>query len=365
MRHAMIMAGGAGTRLWPMSRAKLPKQLIPFIGGKSLLQVAVERLHDVVPTKHRYICASRAYQDAVLKSIPEINSDQYYGEPMGRDTLNAIGFVAADLVRQDPDAILAVFTADHLIEPVDRFRETVDHGFQVVEKHPNALVTLGIKPTHPATSYGYLKLGSKLNDTMGRSIEQYKEKPDANTAKQYFDAGADSYLWSGGMFVWRAQTMMEMIKRFAADNYLGLDRIGQQYRTDQGPEILDTTYPQLQKISIDYAVMEPASQDPQTLVVAIPLEVEWLDIGSWPSFAKTCDHDEQENAIAAEHHILMDSQGTLVASNDDKHLITTIGCRNLIVVHTPDATLVCQADQAERIKQLHEKIGEQLGTHWL
>jgi len=203
----MIMAGGSGTRLWPMSREALPKQLIPFIHGKSLLQIAAERLDGIVPPAQRLICAAKKHATAIAQSLPDFSGDRFLGEPCGRDTVNAIGFSAAIIARRDPEAVMAVFTADHVIEPVDQFRRIVTSGYELAEKFPNALVTFGITPTGPATSYGYLRLGAALADE-ARIVEQFKEKPDAATAKRYFDAGPDHYLWNSGMFVWRAATYL-------------------------------------------------------------------------------------------------------------------------------------------------------------
>jgi mannose-1-phosphate guanylyltransferase len=360
MRYAVIIAGGSGTRLWPMSRAALPKQLIPFIAGRSLLEIAVRRLEGLVPPERLTVCAGQTHAKTIGRVLPELTGDRFFGEPCGRDTLNAVGFTAAVLARRDPDAVIGVFTADHVIEPVERFRTIVDAGFSLVERRRDTLLTFGIAPTGPATGYGYLELGGELEGP-ARRLRQFHEKPDLATATRYFEAGPERFLWNGGMFVWRADTLLDCIRRYAPENHAGLVRIADAWDGPKRHAVLNEVYPTLKRISVDYAVMEPASRDPAVTVAAVPMPLEWLDVGSWPSFAATCPHDEQDNALAADRTLLLDTDGTLVVSNDPKHLIATIGCENLIIVHTPDATLVCRADCADAIKDLHAQIAERYG----
>ncbi len=364
MRYALIIAGGSGTRLWPMSRGTLPKQLIPFIQGKSLLEIAYERLEGLVPADRRLICAGEKHARVILDSIPGLTPEQFLGEPTGRDTLNAVGFGAAVIAKHDPEAVIAIFTADHLIRPVDRFQAIIAQGFEVAESHPETLVTFGIAPTQAATGYGYLELGESLGPT-ARVVQQFKEKPDEVTAQNYFAAGPDRYLWNSGMFVWRAQTLLDCIRRFEPASAAGLARVATAWGGADQAVVLSSVYPMLRKVSVDFAVMEPASRDANFRVAAVPMPLEWLDIGSWPMFAETCPRDEQGNALAAERHVLVDSQRTLVASSDPAHVIATIGCEDLLIIHTPDATLVCRADRAEDIKKVYGLVGERFGMEYL
>ncbi|MEN6458747.1 MAG: mannose-1-phosphate guanylyltransferase [Thermoguttaceae bacterium] len=355
MRYAVVIAGGSGTRLWPVSRAAHPKQLVPLIDGRSLLEIAVERLDGLLPPERCFVCAGQAHAQAVHKALPKLGVGQFLGEPCGRDTLNALGFSAAVLARRDPAATLGVFTADHVIEPLDQFQAIVDRGYALAEQHPESLVTFGILPTRAAIGYGYLELGEPL-DATARRVRVFREKPDVETARQYFQAGPERFLWNSGMFVWRAATLLDCIRRYLPENYAGLMQIADAWDTPRRQAVLSEVYPTLKKISVDYAVMEPASRDPALTVAAIPMPLRWLDVGSWPSLAETCPRDAQGNAISAERTLLMDSRGCLAASADPTHLIAAIGCDDLIIVHTPDATLVCRADRADAVKELQAQV---------
>lgn len=354
MRYAVIMAGGSGTRLWPMSRANRPKQLLPLFGGKSLLELAVGRLAGFIPPERCYICAAQAHAALMPRGLP------FLGEPVGRDTLNAVGFSAAVIGKSDADAVVGVFPADHIIEPVGEFQRIVEQAYRLAEQHANALVTFGITPTAPATGYGYLQLSEPLDGT-ARVVEQFKEKPDAATAQRYFAAGPTRYLWNSGMFVWRATTLLDCIRRYEPDTYAGLMKIAEAWDTPQRDAVLAAVYPTLKKISVDFAVMEPASRDPQVRVLAVPMPLRWLDVGSWPMFAETCAKDAQDNAVSAERALLRESRRCVIVSDQPQHLIAVLGGEDLIIVHTADATLVCRADQAEAIKELHQEVAKRFG----
>jgi mannose-1-phosphate guanylyltransferase len=360
MRYALIIAGGSGTRLWPMSRAALPKQLIPLIDGRSLLEVAVRRLDGLLPPDRCFICAGAGHAAAICSALPQLGPERFLGEPCGRDTLNAVGFSAAVIARRDPEAVIGVFTADHVIEPVDRFQAIVSSGYELVEQRPNILATFGIAPTGPAVGYGYLEMGEPLGPT-ARRVLQFREKPDLKTAQQYVDAGPERFLWNSGMFVWRAETLLDCIRRFAPENHAGLMRIADAWDTPKRQAVLEEVYPTLRKISVDFAVMEPASRDASVAVAAIPMPLSWLDVGSWPALAQTAPRDEQGNSLAAARTLLLNTRGTLAASSDPAHLIATIGCDDLVIVHTPDATLVCRKDCADAVKELHQQVAARYG----
>lgn len=363
MNYAVIMAGGSGTRLWPMSRADQPKQLIPFINGRSLLQVAVDRLKGLVPPSHQFICAGEKFRGAIRKAMPGFTGDRILGEPEGRDTLAAVGFPAAILARRDPEAALAVFTADHLIEPVSVFQKKIRLGFRIAHDHPRTLVTFGIEPTFAATAYGYVQLGSAMRGAAGAfAVRGFKEKPDDRTARKYLASG--KYLWNSGMFVWRAATLLECIGKHQPQVHAGLMEIAGAWGTRRQEAVLRRVYPKLQKISVDYAIMEPASRDKSVRVACVKMPLKWLDVGSWPQYGQTLAADEHGNRVAV-GALLMDSRGTLVASSDHQHVVATIGVEDLIIVHSDRATLVCRRDAAGLLKELHQKIGQRFGEKYL
>ncbi|MBI1757710.1 MAG: NTP transferase domain-containing protein [Actinobacteria bacterium] len=362
MRYGVIMAGGAGTRLWPMSRAARPKQLLEVVGGRSLLQLAFERLRAVLPADRIYVCTAQAHRDAVLGNLPDLPPDNLIGEPCGRDTANAVGLPAAVLHRRDPDAVTAFVSADHVIDPVEVFADRLEAAFGLAEKAEDALVTLGIVPTEPHTGYGYIERGDPLPEA-GYRVAAFREKPDAATARSYLGTGR--HYWNSGMFVWRAATVLAELATHLPAAYAGLTRIAAAWDGPERAGVLASVYPTLPKISIDYAVIEPASQGlGGAAVLVVELPVRWLDIGSWPALASTVAGDDGGN-VSQGRAVLVDCADNIIISDDADHLMAAVGLRDMIIVHTRDATMVCPKSAAEQVKRLVGEVGAAHGARYL
>lgn len=360
MRHAMIMAGGSGTRLWPISRTQRPKQLVPLIDGRSLLEIASDRLGDVVEADRRWICTGERFRDQVRAAVPAIDDQRILGEPCGRDTLNAVGLTAAVLASTDPDAIFAVLTADHLIEPESIFADRLDAGFRLVEQDPSRFVTFAITPTHPATGFGYVERGEAIDGHQGCfQATRFVEKPDRETAEAYLEAG--NFGWNSGMFIFHARTVLETIGRYEPATFEGLQRIAAAWDSPDRTASLEAIYPELKKISVDYGLMEPAAADDRISIAVVPMELSWIDVGSWPSLGETVSPDEHGNRTTpGTAHTDLDSRNLVVFSDDPDHRICTVGCEDLVIVHTRDATLICRAEDAQKVKDMASLVPEEL-----
>ena len=355
MRHALILAGGSGTRLWPYSTASLPKQLVPLLHGRSLLDIAVERATSVVPTSQVWLAAGEQLRSAV-SSVAGLQPDRLVVEPSGRDTLPAVALGCAVIAAADPDAVVAVLTADHLIEPLSSFAATLDEAFGLAEERADALVTFGVVPDAPATGFGYLELGAPLGG--GRVVRSFREKPSLADATGFLAAGPSRYLWNSGMFVWRAETLLRAVDAFVPASAALLRALGAAYGTPDWEPLARDGWPTVAKLSVDYGVMEPASLSPEFTVAALPLAARWLDVGSWPAYGEAVGTDPSGNSVGAARTVLHESRDNVVASSDPSHLVTLVGCEGLVVVHTPAATLVMPAAQAQRVKELHALVAE-------
>jgi mannose-1-phosphate guanylyltransferase len=364
VRHAVIMAGGSGTRLWPLSRAGRPKQLLDVVaaadgGTHSLLAEAWDRLAAVLPAEAIWVCTAARYAEQVRAALPLLRADRLVLEPVARDTANAVGLAAALVADVDPDAELAVVSADHVIRPVDRFAAVLGTAFDALAARPRALVTLGIRPTAPATGFGYVQRGAATEVPGVAEAASFREKPDLATAQAYLDSG--QYLWNSGMFVWRAATVLEALAEHLPATAEGLARVVAAPAGADRDAVLAEVFSTLPRISVDYAVLEPAATEPGRVLVA-ELDVDWLDVGSWPALAGTLA-DRDGNAVHG-MCVALDAVGNIVFSDDAEHVVALVGVRNSVVVHTADVTLVCPVADAERVKQLLAEVERRYGPRF-
>lgn len=360
--YCVILAGGSGQRLWPLSRKDRPKQLVPVLYGKSLLEIAFERLDGLVPPERRWVCASGAYEPLVREKLPGLG--RFIGEPCGRDTLPAVALSCAYAYAQDHDAVVAFLTADHAIRPIETFKVALASAFSLVEAEPDILVTFGVRPTFAATGYGYLELGKRVADS-AISVRRFVEKPDRATAEGYLARGPGVYLWNSGMFVWKASRFLELLAKYEPDVACLIAAIRTAFDTDDYNRVLAETYPLIPKKSVDYGVMEPASRDSDARIVCVPLDLEWMDVGSWNAYAALGKPDAGGNVAMLSSDargepavIFLDSAGNLAVSSEADHLIACFGCEDLVVVHTANATLVCPKSKAESLKSLYALVAE-------
>jgi mannose-1-phosphate guanylyltransferase len=353
---ALIMAGGSGTRFWPMSRDRLPKQFLTFHGERSLIQQTFDRIEGLVGTDGVLIFTNAKHVSKTLEQLPTLRPEQVVGEPAGRDTAPCIGLAAALLVREDPDAHMIVLAADHLIQPTSAFHEAVRSADAVVTRHPAALVTFGIPPLSPSTAYGYLRRDPDLTairfGAKGSAVHRLKsfhEKPDVKTAQQFVASG--QYYWNSGIFCWKAATVLSELARNAPQIHEATQMIADAWDTPKRDEVFSRVFASVPKKSIDYAVMEHARE-----IYMVESPFQWDDVGSWLALERVLAPDSHRN-VSVGLHVAQDSQGCVVASKPD-HLVCTLGVRDLIVVHTPDATLVADRKDEQSVKKLLDRLKE-------
>jgi mannose-1-phosphate guanylyltransferase len=349
MNYAVIMAGGSGKRLWPLSRQTRPKQVLKLLDGQTLLGCCFERLGPVFDIRNILVLTNVGYADLVRENLPDLPFGNVIAEPTVRDTAGAIGLAATILAKYDPDATMAVVTADQLLEPAEVLQDALRDAFEFVGSNPEALVTFGVKPSFASTQLGYIKCAAprecpKCKNTV-YSVAAFREKPDPETAKRYLETGR--HFWNSGMFVWKAKAILKKLQEFVPETIEPLRRIAAAWDTSDQEGALKEWFFKLPKISIDYAVMEKANG-----VYTIRLDCRWLDMGSFAALADVVESDENGNIVVAGTSELLGCKNSVIVTEDKGHLIAAIGLENLVIAHTPDATLVCHAGQTERLKEL-------------
>lgn len=355
MRYVVIMAGGSGTRLWPLSRKGEPKQLLPLVEGRSLLRLAYERVAAIVPDERILVCTGAAYADRVAEILPELPASNLLGEPQGRDSLNAVAWPAAVLARQDPDAVVAMLSADHVIEPVQAFQAALTEAFLLAETDPSALVTFGVVPTTAHTGFGYLRRGEDIAGFPNSSeVLEFREKPQLAQAEEYLSSG--QYWWNSGMFVWRAATLLAQLRILLPDTFAQVSELAEH------PERLDQIYPRLARTSVDYGVMEPVSVGRGSAhVVAVALPIDWRDVGSYSTLAELVPDDGQGNRTQGSVVTLDSANNLLINRCGEQTVLAVTGLTDTVVVLTPDATLVAPMAATQQVKDLVALVREQAG----
>jgi len=356
--HAVILAGGRGTRFWPRSRTRTPKQLLNIVGKRTMLQQTVERLKPLFPASRVWVVTNEEQARAVRRQVPRLGASRVLAEPVGRNTAAAIGLAAIHILRQKKsnDALMAVLPADHYIAQPEKYLQLMRAALDLAERGDN-LVVLGIPPTRPDTGFGYIERGERSADVAGAAVfllRRFTEKPELSLAKEYVASGR--YDWNAGMFFWRVSTFLERLKRYLPLTHDALLRLAETIGTRRYASALKRIYPRLENISVDYAIMERATREPDARnVFVLPAEVGWSDIGSWAAVYELLAKKEGDT-VAVGRNFTLDATGNFLWSPDK--FIAAIGVQNLVVVETDDALLICPRDRAQEVGKIVKWVEE-------
>jgi len=351
MLYAVIMAGGSGTRFWPWSRKKTPKQLLKITGQETMITQTVNRIIGEISSENIYVVTTATLAESMKEELSQIPAKNIISEPFGRNTAACIGLAATIISKRDSSAIMAVMTADHIIEPPDLFLKSLKCAEELATEK-NTLITFGIKPAEPSVNYGYVQRDEVLIKIDGFPVYDVKcftEKPDRITAESFLKSG--EYYWNSGMFVWSVNTILENIDTLMPDLSQGLEKIGKSLETPDESSVICQEYEKFDNISIDYGIMEKASN-----VKIIEAAFTWDDVGSWLAVERLNKPDQNNNTILGKH-CGFNTQGNIIIGDND-HLITTINVTDMIIVNTKDVTMVCNKNSAEDIKKLTELLKE-------
>ena len=346
----VIRAGGVGTRLWPYSRALRPKQFHALAGPRTMLQESVERLEPVAALEDIYVSTGAQMVDLVRAQLPKLPAEQLIVEPALRNTGPAVGLECALLEARHPGCTIASLGSDHYIGKEAEFCRLLRVAEAAVELHPGHLFTIGVKPVRVETGYGHIRKGAVLDrvqDEIVYQVEAFTEKPDAERAREYTESG--HYLWNANQFVWKASTVLDLFARFEPELHAGLMKIKAAVGTPQEAEVIAAEYPQLQSVAVDNAILERAP-----LVATLEGDLEWGDIGSWGTLTDVLPADEQGNLFAGQV-LALDARGVTAYGPPEK-LIALVGVEDLVIVDTPDALLICRKDQAQRVREVMERL---------
>jgi len=357
MYWAVIMAGGSGTRLWPLSRKNNPKQSLKLVGDKTMFQHAVDRLSPLFPMDRILVVTRTDYGSQLHEQVPQLLEENFILEPEGRGTAPAIGLAAVHLQKRDPEATMAVLTADHFIADTRTFFEVLKAA--EISAGKGYLVTLSIQPTSPSTGYGYIERDQFLEQIDRVAVYQVRrfiEKPDRDTAFQMVTRGG--YSWNSGMFVWQVSRIMQEIETHMPDLSQALSRIAQYIHTADYQQNISQIWQQVKKETIDYGIMEKASR-----IAVIPVSMGWVDVGSWTSLDQLYTPDANGNVWTVPH-VAIDTQN-IIAMSDSQKFIATIGVEDLIIIDSQDALLVCAKSREQEVKTIVDQLNREGGSRWL
>jgi mannose-1-phosphate guanylyltransferase len=353
--YPVILAGGRGTRFWPLSRKRLAKQLLPLNSDKSMIQETVERLLPLAPSDKFWIITNAELREPILQQLPDLRPGHVLAEPVGRNTAPAIGLAAFLLERIDPTAVLALFPSDHVIFGEEKFLDNVRRAIDIAAAGSN-IVVMGILPNRPETGYGYIEVGEPADDGEFQVV-RFTEKPDLETAKKFLVAG--NYYWNSGMFVWGARTLADALREHLPDTAPILERIATSYGTPNFEATFAELYPQCENISVDYAVLErrSAKGSGKSGIYCIPAAFGWNDLGSWTALYehRTANDAACPNVIAAESKFELDASGNFIHS---KKFVAVVGVKDLVVVETDDALLITTRERAQDVGKIVKHLDE-------
>ena len=345
MLHAVVMAGGSGTRFWPQSRQAHPKQLLRLFGQRTMIQGTVGRTDSWIGPDRTWVVTNATQAQETARQLPQVPERQILIEPCGRNTAPCIGLAAIQLRHYDPDAVMLVMPADHVIGPEVVFRDAVQNAAGIVAANPQQFVLFGVRPNYAATGFGYIERGDPC--TAGPdgayAVRSFREKPDAPTAQQYLDSG--NFYWNCGIFVWRADAILQALQQCEPQIYARLQTLAAEVGASSWHATLEQEFPHMKSISIDYAVLERAKS-----VAVLEAPFDWDDVGSWQALPRLLGRDEQGNTVDALFHGI-DTKDCILRGPSD-HLIAAVGLEGFIVVHTPDATLIAPRNDEEAVKRL-------------
>jgi mannose-1-phosphate guanylyltransferase len=352
MLHAVIMAGGSGTRFWPESRRSRPKQFLQLAGDRTLLQATLDRCASFVPPAGQWVVTNELHAAETARQLPDVPAEQILREPCGRNTAPCIGLAALHLLAVDRDPLMLVMPADHVIATDAQFRQAVDAAVRIVNDEPQSLVLFGVRPTYPATGFGYMRRGEPLTATSipAFRVQSFQEKPDRATAEGYVSEG--TYYWNCGIFVWRARAILDALHAFTPDISSRLKRLQSALGKSDWPNVLAAEFPQMPSVSIDYAVVEKSLD-----VCVVEAPFIWDDVGSWQALTRWRPLDAHGNTVDGPY-CGVKSENNIIRTTPD-HVIATYGVQNLIIVHTPNATLVADRNDENALRQVTAELERQ------